>query len=144
MNRSLLETVQNNLHSRWRNALSETVNELIPDWCQGFQDVFWDSDPAGQEIVRLWYSLNKGQAVTRTRAYKLVYGHPKSSRSLLEDALLDEYLTLYPAPYWLRRYMPLNFRGAANGYYVRSEVERLRLTILGRLEREKNLRKVIK
>lgn len=132
-----LQEVMKNLAVRYRNALVDTQNELIPPWCTGFQDVFWESDAIGREFVRLWFQLNRDDAISRRRAAILLFGYNDNS-ARLHDQLMEEYLTQYPAPWWFRRrYMKFNFKGGGNTYFLRSEVMRLRLVILARLEKER-------
>lgn len=141
MNAPNLQDVLKDLDARWRNAVADSMNDLIPPWCTGFQDSFWVNDPVGREFVRLWFQLNKNDAITRSRASKILYG-TITRAGRMQDQLIEEYLTQYPAPWWFRRrYMKLNFKGAGNSYFLRSEVMRLRQTILARWAKERRYSK---
>ena len=120
------QTARRRLKLRVRNALTETLLEILPPWCEGVQDEFWRTNQLGRYMAELWLDVNKDEAMTLSAAILHVFGY-KANISHPEGRIL-ETLPHYPLPEWLKR-KRMDFgvwQHARNEYVLKSDADGLK------------------
>ena len=88
-----LDLLEYDYERRLYEITEETIEALVPPWCQGIQWRFWKT-PFGKKLARAWWRFNRPSYMSVREVCRTLWGTETDK----DRQLVFENMSVYPGP----------------------------------------------